>query len=55
MRKILYFESRYMQLRKWEYLASISDDSWIMCDETIAAEAKSYDQETKTFRTNFDE
>ena len=38
-----------------KYLASIPDDSLIMCDETIAAEAKSYDQETKTFQTNFDE
>ena len=41
-----------------KYLASIMDDSAIMCDKVIEsyekdAEAKSYD-ETKTVPTNFD-
>ena len=36
-----------------KYLASIMDNSMIMCDEIIHAEAKSYDEETKTIPTNF--
>ena len=36
-----------------KYLASIIDDSVITCDEIIDAEAKSYDEETKTVRTNY--
>ena len=31
------------------------DDSVIPCDETIDAEAKSYDEETKTIPTNYNE
>ena len=38
-----------------KYLASIMDDSAIMCDEIIDAEAKSNDEETKTMPTNFNE
>ena len=38
-----------------KYLASIMDDSAIMCDEIIDAEAKSNDEETKTIPTNFNE
>ena len=34
-----------------KYLASIKDDSVIMCDEVI----KSYDEKIKTIPTNFDE
>ena len=34
-----------------EYLASVIDDSVIMCDEVI----ESYDEETKTIPTNFNE
>ena len=34
-----------------KYLASIMDDSAIMCDEII----ESYDQETKTIPTSFNE
>ena len=36
-----------------KYLASIIDNSAIMCDGIIDAEAKSYDEETKTVTTNF--
>ena len=36
-----------------KYLASIMDDSVIMCDEIIAREAKLFDKETKTVPTNF--
>ena len=35
----------------WKYLESIIDDSAIICDEVI----KSYDKETKTIPTNFNE
>ena len=38
-----------------KYLASIIDNSVIMCDEIIDAEGKSYNEETKTFTTNFNE
>ena len=38
-----------------KYLASITDDSVIARAETIDAEAKSNDKETKTVSTNFDE
>ena len=38
-----------------KYLASIVDDSAIMCDEVIDAEAKTYDEEKKTVPTNFNE
>ena len=38
-----------------KYLASIIDDSVIPCYEIIDAEAKSYDEETKTIPTNFNE
>ena len=38
-----------------KYLASITDVSVITCDEIINAEAKSYDEETKTVTTNFNE
>ena len=31
------------------------DDSAIRCDEIIDAEAKSYNEETKTIPTNFNE
>ena len=31
------------------------DDSVITCDKIIDAKAKSYDEETKTIRTNFNE
>ena len=34
-----------------KYLASIMDVSVIMCDEVV----ESYDKETKTFPTNFNE
>ena len=36
-----------------KYLASIMDDSAIMCDEIIDLEAKLNDEETKTIPTNF--
>ena len=36
-----------------KYLASIIDDSVIMSDEIIDAEAKSYNEKTKTVATNF--
>ena len=36
-----------------KYLASIIDDSVIMPDEIIDAEAKSYNEKTKTVATNF--
>ena len=36
-----------------KYLASIMDNSMIMWDEIIDAEAKSYDEETKTIPTSF--
>ena len=38
-----------------KYLSSIIDDSVILCCEIIEAEAKSYDEETKTVTTNFNE
>ena len=38
-----------------KYLANVMDDSVIMCDEIIDAEAKSYDKQTKTIPTNFNE
>ena len=38
-----------------KYLASITDDSVITHAETIDAEAKSNDKETKTVSTNFNE
>ena len=38
-----------------KYLANIIDVSVITCDEIINAEAKSYDEETKTVTTNFNE
>ena len=36
-----------------KYLASIIDDSAIVCDESIDAVAKSYNKETKTVTTSF--
>ena len=47
MLKRLYLKSLYMQLSK--YLASIMNDSTIICDEVIMF----YDQEIKTIPTNF--
>ena len=38
-----------------KYLASIIDNSMITCDEIIDAEAKSYDEETRTVIINFNE
>ena len=38
-----------------KYLANITDDLVIMCDEIIDAEVKSYYEETKTIPTNFNE
>ena len=38
-----------------KYLANITDDLVIMCDEIIDAEVKSYYEETKTITTNFNE
>ena len=38
-----------------KYSASIMDDSEVMCDEFINAEAKSNSEETKTILTNFNE
>ena len=38
-----------------KYLASIIAKSVITCDEIIDAEAKTYDEETKTVTTNFNE
>ena len=38
-----------------KYLASIIDDSVITCDKIIDAQGKSYDKETKTIPTNFNE
>ena len=38
-----------------KYLASIIDDSVIICDEIIDAVANSYDEETKKVTTNFNE
>ena len=37
--------------RNWKYLASIMDNSAIICDEII----ESYDDETKSIPTNFNE
>ena len=40
-------------MQKWKIFTSIIDyDSLIRCDEVKEAEAKSYDEETKTFPTN---
>ena len=39
----------------FKYLASIIDNSVITCDEIIDAEAKSYDEETKTVTISFNE
>ena len=38
-----------------KYLASIMNNSAIMCDEVTDAEAKSNNKETKTVPTNFNE
>ena len=38
-----------------KYLASITDDSVITCDEIIDVEAKSYDRETEIVTTDFNE
>ena len=38
-----------------KYLASIIDNSVIMCDEIIHAVAKSYNEKTKSVPTNFNE
>ena len=38
-----------------KYLTSNIDKSVIMCDEIIDAEAKAYDEETKTVTINFNE
>ena len=38
-----------------KYLATITDNSVITCDEIIDREAKSYDKKTKSITTNFDE
>ena len=38
-----------------KYLASLIDDSVIMCDEIIDAEAKSNDEKKTTVSTNFNE
>ena len=38
-----------------KYLASIIDNSVIMCDEIIRAVAKSYNEKTKSVPTNFNE
>ena len=38
-----------------KYLASIIDDSAITCDEIIDGKAKSYDKESKTVPTDFNE
>ena len=38
-----------------KYLACIIDDSAITCDEIIDGKAKSYDKESKTVPTNFNE
>ena len=44
-----------MQWQKWKYFSNIMNDSVITCGETIDVEAKSYDKETKTVPTNFNE
>ena len=48
-------ESATCSRKNGKYLANIMDDLVITCDEIIDAEAKSYDEETKTFPTNFNE
>ena len=38
-----------------KYLASVINDSGFTCDEIVDTEAKSNDEKTKTFPTNFNE
>ena len=48
----MYVEKGYISIyRSWKYLASILDNSAIICDEVI----ESYDYETKSIPTNFNE
>ena len=47
----LHLESFTCSCENGKYLASVMDDSAIMCDESI----ESYDQETKTILINFNE
>ena len=52
--KIYYiWKSATCSCENGKYLASIMGDKMITCDEIINAEAKSYDEETKTVTTNF--
>ena len=58
---ITYVKKDYIQnsatcsCKNGKYLASITDYSAIMCDETIDAEAKSQNEEIKTVTKNFNE
>ena len=49
-KKIHVCEKDYVR-KIWKYLASIMDDSVMICDEVI----KSYDEEIKSIPTNFNE
>ena len=51
MKKIMFGILLHVVAKMEKYLASIMDDSAIMCDEVI----QSYDEETKTIPTNFNE
>ena len=54
--KRLYLESFYIcSCENGKYLASITDNSVITCDEIIDADAKSNDKETKSIPINFNE
>ena len=53
VKKIIFGNPSTCSCENGKYLASIMDDSAIMCDEIIDAEAKLNDEETKTIPTNF--
>ena len=55
MKKNYFWNPATCSYENEKYLASIMDDSAIICDEVIDVEAKSNDKETKTVTVNFNE
>ena len=54
-KKGFYLESFYMQLLKWKIFSRYYRQLSIASDEILDADAKSYNEVTKAFPTNFNE
>ena len=52
---MIHADASVKNIKYGKHLANIIDNSVITCYEFIDAEAKSYDEETKTVTTNFNE